>query len=77
MSVAFGKGDRVAFTVRGFDLEGTVVRVRKSDAMVTVNATAVSRMADGTPVLDTREEMWWDVPPSLLTRVEGAGGDRT
>jgi hypothetical protein len=65
----FSKGDRVAFTTRGFRLEGTVVRTRRSDGMVTVNAPAVYVLG-GMPTLDTREEMYWDVPPTALSQVE-------
>jgi hypothetical protein len=65
----FTKGARVAFTARGFRLEGTVIRTRK-DGMVTVNAPTVCVLG-GVPTLDTREEMYWDVPSAVLTAMEG------
>lgn len=63
----FSKGDQVTFTTRGFQLEGTVIRTRKSDGVVVVNAPAMSLMADGTPLVDMREEMYWDVPARALS----------
>lgn len=64
----FTKGDRVAFTTKGFRLEGTVIRTRKRDGMVTVSAPVVA-VLNGIPTLDTRGEMYWDVTPSALTRI--------
>lgn len=65
---SFVKGDTVAFTTRGFRLEGTVVRMR-SDGMVTVNAPAMSIMTGGIPMVDMREEMYWDVPATWVERI--------
>lgn len=66
--VTFSRGDRVAFTARGFRLEGTVVRTRKSDGRVTVNAPVVCVLR-GIPTMDTREDMQWDVPPAALEKI--------
>lgn len=68
--MAFTKGERVAFTARGFRLEGTVVRTRKSDGVVVVNAPVMHRTADGTPLVDMREEMYWDVPARALSHLD-------
>lgn len=64
----FSKNDRVAFTTHGFRLEGTVVRMRKSDGMVTIDAPVVMRI-QGIPTLDTRETMYWEVAPSALEHI--------
>lgn len=70
--MTLNKGAPVAFTVRGFRLEGTVVRVRKSDGKVTVDAPVVYRMADGTPMVDYRESMLWDIPAERIERMSDA-----
>jgi hypothetical protein len=71
----FAQGDKVAFVVRGFRIEGTVARAQKSDGKIPVNAPTLYRMSDGTPLLDMTEEMLWDVPPSALERIQATTED--
>ncbi len=64
----FTKGDKVSFKIYTFTLEGTVVRHKKGDGLVTVEAPVVFRQG-GIPFLDTRETMYWDLEPGVLTQI--------